>query len=201
MAHIAVTEHLHKFENGNAVSWTEMCPRDSAPSDLMICMPTALASSLIYTEFAVRMVNMAGLRVVIIDLPAHGRSYIREGGLDKFEQEPVEKAFFSFKTTEEQLDFYLKDIVALVRLQGWDKVRAHWVGTSNGSTVTTHFALKYPEWFKSCINISFCVGSFFPEELRHFACTMVCPWMQEGEDIEATKDTVAKVREGLEGGS
>lgn len=74
----------------------------------------------------------------------------------------------------------------MVRLQGWDTARAHWVGNSNGSTVCTYLALRYPQWIKSCVNIAFVVGMLLPEDMKGML-GITCAWVKEGDDPEQHK--------------
>jgi len=155
---LKITQHQRKMESGNVVSWRQVDPLGKEAKDLMICLPTALMSSLTFLEFAVQVCLWSMKRVIIIDLPGTGHSVIREDGIHHF-NDAVNK-FTNFDTTEAMMDYYMKDVETVFVSEKWnlglDMQGAHLVACSFGALCLGHLAIKHPEWAKTVTLFSWC---------------------------------------------
>ncbi|CAE8637961.1 unnamed protein product [Polarella glacialis] len=141
-----------RFESGNSIRWRSLKGKGGKASDvldnqLLVCFASGIASGWMYIEWAHRMIEETGLEVILVDPPGNGHSEIRMSGVrSPFD---LEGDLEGCSSTEEMMEIYCKDLVVVIREQGWCNRGMHLVGTSFGSLIGAYLALTYPDWVKS----------------------------------------------------
>ncbi|CAE8608232.1 unnamed protein product [Polarella glacialis] len=141
-----------RFESGNSIRWRSLKGKGDKASDgldgqLLVCFASGIASGWMYIEWAHRMIEETGLEVILVDPPGNGHSEIRMSGVrSPFD---LEGDLEGCSTTEDMMELYCKDLVVVIREQGWCDQGMHLVGTSFGSLISAYLALTYPDWVKS----------------------------------------------------